>query len=132
MGKDFQDLKTKKKSFKRFLLSFKYCYEGLRYTFYNEQNIIVMFFFAIIALVLGMIFKITYTERLVIVLLIGMVMSLELINSAIEATVDLVTEKNNPKAKIAKDCASGAVGFASIVALIIGIMIFLPKILELF
>ena len=69
---------------------------------------------------------------LVIVLLIGIVMSLEMVNCAIEATVDLVTEEKKPMAKVAKDCASGAVGIISIIALIIGIMIFLPKIIALF
>lgn len=59
-------------------------------------------------------------------------MALEMVNCAIEATVDLVTEEKKPMAKVAKDCASGAVGIISIIALIIGIMIFLPKIIALF
>ena len=125
MEKDLQELKKNKRSLKRFLKSFKYCFEGMRYAFYTEQNIIVMFVIAIISLVLGIFLNINYTERLVIVLLIGIVMSLEMVNCAIEATVDLVTE-------VAKDCASGAVGIISIIALIIGIMIFLPKIIALF
>ena len=123
MEKDFQELKKNKKSLKRFLSSFKYCFEGMRYAFYTEQNIIVMFVFAIVSLILGIIFKISYTERLVIVLLIGIVMALEMVNCAIEATVDLVTEEKKPMAKVAKDCASGAVGIISIIALILGIMI---------
>ena len=104
----------------------------MRYAFYTEQNIIVMFVIAIISLILGIILKINYTERLVVVLLIGIVMALEMVNCAIEATVDLVTEEKKPMAKVAKDCASGAVGIISIIALIIGIMIFLPKIIALF
>ena len=132
MEKDFQELKKNKRSLKRFLSSFKYCFEGMRYAFYTEQNIIVMFVFAIVSLILGIIFKISYTERLVIVLLIGIVMALEMVNCAIEATVDLVTEEKKPIAKVAKDCASGAVGIISIIALILGIMIFLPKIIALF
>ena len=120
------------KKVKLFLKSFKYCFEGMRYAFYTEQNIIVMFVIAIISLILGIFLKINYTERLVIVLLIGIVMSLEMVNCAIEATVDLVTEEKKPMAKVAKDCASGAVGIISIIALIIGIMIFLPKIIALF
>ena len=129
MEKDLQELKKNKRSLKRFLKSFKYCFEG---AFYTEQNIIVMFVIAIISLVLGIILKINYTERLVVVLLIGIVMALEMVNCAIEATVDLVTEEKKPMAKVAKDCASGAVGIISIIALIIGIMIFLPKIIALF
>ena len=124
--------KVKEKSFKRFISSFKYCFEGMNYAFYNEVNIMVMIIIAIIALVLGVLFKINYVETLVIVTLIGVVLSLEMVNTALEATVDLVTEEKKPLAKVAKDCASGAVGIMSIISLIVGIMIFLPKILNLF
>ena len=51
MEKDLQELKKNKRSLKRFLKSFKYCFEGMRYAFYTEQNIIVMFVIAIISLV---------------------------------------------------------------------------------
>ena len=132
MEKDLQELKKNKRSLKRFLKSFKYCFEGMRYAFYTEQNIIVMFVIAIISLVLGIILKINYTERLVVVLLIGIVMALEMVNCAIEATVDLVTEEKKPMAKVAKDCASGAVAFASIFAFIVGLIIFVPHIISLF
>ena len=131
-NKDKEMYRANKKSLKRFVKSFKFAEEGMRYAFYTEQNIIVMFVFAIVSLILGIIFKISYTERLVIVLLIGIVMALEMVNCAIEATVDLVTEEKKPMAKVAKDCASGAVGIISIIALILGIMIFLPKIIALF
>ena len=129
MEKDKEMLMKNKKSFKRFLYSFKYCYEGLRYAFYHEQNIIVMLVLGIIALILGLVFDISYVERLVVILLIIVIMSLEMINTAIECTVDLIG-KHNEKAKAAKDCASGAVGLASILGLIIGIMIYLPRIIE--
>lgn len=132
MEKDFQKLKNNKRSIKRFLKSFKYSFSGIRYAFYTEQNIIVMFVVAIITLILGILLKLNYTERLIIVLLIGMIMALEMINCAIEATVDLVTLDKKPLAKIAKDCASGAVGIMSVIAIILGIMIFLPKIIALF
>ncbi len=129
MEKDKEMLVKNKKSFKRFLYSFKYCYEGLRYAFYHEQNIIVMLVMGIIALILGLVFNITYTERLIVILLIIIIMALEMVNTAIEATVDLVGQ-HNEKAKVAKDCASGAVGLASILGLIIGLMIYLPRIIE--
>ena len=132
MEKDSQIFKENKKSFKRFVLSFKYCYEGIRYAFYHEQNIIVMIIMGIIAMVLGIFLNISYTERLVVLLLIGMILSLEMINTAIEATVDLCTKEKKPLAKVAKDCASGAVGIASIFAFILGILIYLPKIIALF
>lgn len=131
MKKDLQVYKENKKSFKRFIMSFAYSYEGMKYAFYHEQNLIVMIIIAIIALVLGLFLNISDAERLVIVLLIGMVLSLEMVNTAIEATVD-ISGKISEKGKVAKDCASGAVGIMSIFAVIIGIMIFLPKIIALF
>jgi len=133
MGKDFEMLKKNKKSFKRFVKSFGYSGEGIKYAFYHEQNIIVMFVLGIIAIILGLVFNITYTERLVVLVLIGMILSLELLNTAIEAVVNLHDgDKKSKYGKIAKDCASGAVSIASIFALIIGLLIYLPHILKLF
>ena len=65
-------------------------------------------------------------------LLFVLVAALELVNTAVEAVVDLVTEEKKPLAKIAKDTAAGAVLFAAIVSVIIGCIIFLPYLLELF
>ena len=132
MGKNMQEGKFKKKSFKRFLHSFKFSFEGIKYAVYNEVNIFVMIIMAIIAIALGIILKISYVECLVVVLLIGVILSLELVNTSIEAVVDLVTNDKKPLAKVAKDCASGAVSVMSIVAVILGLMIYLPKIIELF
>lgn len=124
--------KLEKKSLKRFIKSFKYSYEGMKYAFYHEVNLLVMMLAAIVALSLGIILKISYEEKLIIVCLIGFILALEMINTAIEATVNLVTKEKNPLAKIAKDCASGAVGLASLFSLFIGLMIFLPKLIALF
>ena len=133
MGKDYDMLKKNKKSFKRFVKSFGYSGEGIKYAFYHEQNIIVMFVIGILAIVLGLVFNITYTERLVVLLLTGMILSLELVNTAIEAVVNMHDgDKRSKYGKIAKDCASGAVSIASIFAAIIGLFIFLPHILKLF
>ena len=91
-----------------------------------------MFIVGILALLLGIIFKLNKPERLAVLILIGLVMSLEMVNTAIEAVVDLVSPEKHPLAKVAKDCASGAVGIMSIFAAIIGLSIFIPKIIALF
>ena len=92
-----------------------------------------MFIAGIIAIVLGIVFNISYLERLVIILLIGMVLALELLNTAIEAVVDLHDgEKRSHYGKVAKDCASGAVAIASIFAFIVGLIVFIPHIVRLF
>ena len=132
-NKDKEMFIKNKKSFKRFTKSFGYAEEGIRYAFYHEQNIIVMFIAGIIAIVLGIVFNISYLERLVIILLIGMVLALELLNTAIEAVVDLHDgEKRSHYGKVAKDCASGAVAIASIFAFIVGLIVFVPHIVRLF
>ncbi len=133
MNKDYEKDLKKKKSLKRFIKSFGYAGEGIKYAFYHEQNIFVMIFLAIIATILGLVFNITYTERLVILVLIGVILSMELINTAIEAVVNLHDgDKKSHYGKVAKDCASGAVAIMSVFALIIGILIFMPYIIKLF
>ena len=62
--------------------------------------------------------------------LFGLVMALEMVNTAVEAVVDLVTEERKPLAKLAKDAAAGAVLIAAIMAAIAGMIIFIPKLLE--
>ena len=132
MNKELNELKKNKKSLKRFIKSFKYCYEGIVYAFYHEQNIIVMMILGIITLLFGIIFKLELSERLAIIITVGLVLSLEMVNTALEAVVDLVTKDKKALAKVAKDCASGAVGIMCIFAVIEGLMIFVPKFIELF
>lgn len=132
-NKDKEMYRANKKSLKRFIKSFGYAEEGIRYAFYHEQNIIVMFIMGIIAVVMGIVLNITYLERLVIILLIGIILSLEMMNTAIEAVVNLHDgDKKSKYGKVAKDCASGAVSIASIFAFIIGLIIFIPYIIKLF
>ena len=122
-----------KKSLKRFIKSFTYAFEGIKYSFYHEQNIIVMLFLGIIAIVMGFVFKVSYTEKLIILLLMGIILPLELINTAIEAVVDLHDgDKKSKYGKVAKDSASAALLVASLFALVIGIIIFMPHIIKLF
>ena len=61
-----------------------------------------------------------------------MILALELVNTAVEAVVDLVTEEKKPLAKVAKDTAAGAVLIAAIMAAAVGCMIFVPKLFSMF
>ena len=79
----------------------------------------------------GIILKLSITEWCICLVLFGVILALELVNTAIEAVVDLVTEEYRPLAKLAKDTAAGAVLIASIMAAGTGILIFLPKVLRL-
>lgn len=107
--------------------SFKYAFEGIISTIKEERNMFIHFLIAIIVVITGIYVRLSLNEWFICLLLFALVFSLELINTAIENTVDLVTTKKNKKAKIAKDAAAGAVLIAAIFASIIGIIIFLPK-----
>ena len=109
--------------------SFIYAFEGIKLTYKNEPNFRIQLILALISTFLGIILNISQTEWLILITVIFMVLLLELINSSLEALVDLVSPDINDKAKIAKDTAAGAVLVSSILSLVIGIIIFLPKIL---
>ena len=123
--------KLKVRGKKRLINSFKYAFEGLKYAFLYEQNLTVHILATIIVIILGFIFKISVFEWLVLFLIIGLVIATELINTSIEATIDLITDEINPLAKVAKDTAAAAVLVFGLTALIVGALIFIPKIIIL-
>ncbi len=120
--------RKRQKGLKKFFYSFTYPIKGLRYAYRNEQNLAVDVGIAVLVVLAGFIFKVSVTEWALLVLTIGLVISCELINTAIEATVDLITEEYHPLAKVAKDTSAAAVFIFAIVAVIVGIIIFGPKI----
>ena len=113
-----------------FFKSFIYAIKGIQLSL-KERNKKVLVACALIAIILGFIFKITITEWCIILICIGVVLSLEMINTAIEKLVDLVEPDHNPKAGAIKDLSAGAVLVFSVISAIIGIMIFGKYILEL-
>lgn len=122
--------KLKQKGIKRFINSFGYALEGLVYAFKYEQNMLVHIFATIAVIILGIVLNISSTEWLFVFLIIGLVIATELINTSIEAVVDLISPEKHPLAKIAKDTAASAVMVFAIVSVFIGIFIFVPKIVE--
>ena len=113
---------------KDFLLSFKYAFEGIFKTVKQEKNIKIHILAVIIVLIFGTIYKISKSEWMVCIILFGLVVSSELINTAIERTVDLVTKEKQPLAKQAKDASAGAVLINAIMSVIIAGIIWIPKI----
>lgn len=127
-----QELKDKKMfSLKRLLNSFKYAGAGIKTSVIEEQNLVIHMSFLVIVIIFSIIFKISHMEFLIIILVSGVVIALELVNTAIENAVD-INKKVSIEAKKAKDAASGAVLVGAITAVIIGIIIFLPKIIAIF
>lgn len=114
-----------------FFASFRYATAGLRYLLVSQRNARVQSGVGIGALILAAVLRVSRVEWAIITLLIALVLTLEALNSAIEATVDLVTSDYHPLAKIAKDVAAGAVWLMAITSVIIGAIIFLPPLIAL-
>lgn len=119
----------KNKTFRR---SFRLAFNGICLVFKYEKNMKVHCLSAIIISMLGLMFKLTQTEWLFLVLAVAFVIFAEMVNTACERIVDLCTGEYNELAKHAKDIAAGAVLIATIGAVIIGAIIFMPYLLAFF
>ncbi|PIC65493.1 UDP kinase [Sporosarcina sp. P13] len=111
----------------RFFKSFVYAWAGLVDGLANGRNMKSHALSAIIVIVAGVLTGLSITEWCIVILLIGGMMALELMNTAVEYVVDLVTLDFHPLAKKAKDIAAGSVLIFAIASAIIGCIIFLPK-----
>ena len=124
--------KDKKIDKKRLRNSFKYAFQGVKQTFIGEQNMKIHTFVAILVVVCGFIFKISYFEWLICLVLICLVLMAEFFNTSLEYVVDLASPEKHPLAKAAKDTAAAGVLIMAIISAIAGCMIFIPKILKVF
>lgn len=110
--------------------SFGYAFQGIFNTIRTERNIKIHCAAAILVTIFGIWLQISKTEWMICFILFGLILALELVDTAVEATVDLFTEERKPLAKKAKDAAAGAVLIVAIFAAVIGILIFIPKLLD--
>ena len=124
--------KKKTYSIKRFLNSFSYASNGIISALKTEQNLLFDLIYAILTIIIGFLLKLSTIEFVVVLLTIALVISMELINTAIEYAVDMAMPEVHPLAKLAKDTAGGAVLVSSMIAFIIGLIIYLPKFIGLF
>ena len=115
---------------KKFFNAVLFALQGIRQFFSRDRNGKIQLVIGIIAIILGFTVSLTSYQWLLVLLCIGMVISLEMINSAIEKYCDLVTTDFHPGIKIIKDVAAGAVLVASIMSLIIGLIIFIPALVQ--
>ena len=116
----------------RFIKSIKYSLDGLFYAYRYEQSLWIHAGAVLLAIILGVVFQIQLYEWAIIFIALGIILALELINTAIEAAVDLTTTKIHPLAKIAKDCGSAASFVMSIVSIVISLFVFGPHFIRLF
>lgn len=111
--------------------SFKYASDGVRQAFKQEPNFRAHIVIAILALAVALFLGLSPLEWAILLLTIVFVIALELLNTAVEELIDIVSPHIDPRAKVAKDVAAAAVLLSAIVACIIGAILFLPKILAL-
>lgn len=128
----FDREKIKKRGLKRFIASIKNSLNGLIYAYLNEQSLTLHAFLTIFVLISGFYFNISKVQWAILVVVMAIIIIAELLNTAIEAVVDMVTDKYNELAKVAKDCASAAAFIASILALGLYLYVFVPKFIEIF
>ena len=124
--------KNKKFSVKRFLNSFRFSWDGLKYAYKYEQSMTIHLVCTIFVIILGIWLKISALEWVICILGLGIIMAIELLNTAVEAVVDLASPEIHPLAKIAKDTASASVGVFSFITILVDCFIFIPKIILLF
>jgi diacylglycerol kinase len=111
---------------KTFIKSVDFALQGMTQFFSKQRNAKLQTVMGITAITLGFIVSISPYQWLLVLFCIGLVISLEMINSAIEIFCDMVTTDFHPKIKIIKDVAAGAVLVASLASLVIGLIIFIP------
>ena len=126
------DIKSQQKfSLKKRFESFRYAYAGLRTLWREEHNVRIHIVAGLIVLVMGFLLHISLSEWCVVTLVVAVVLLAEALNSSLENIADAISEEKNEKIQKAKDLAAAAVLISAIAAVIIGVIIFLPKIIEL-
>ena len=115
---------------KKLINSFTYPIEGIISSFTTERNMKIHIFIMILVIIAGIILKISALDWIILVIMFALVISAELFNTTFETVVDMITKERNEKAKLAKDIAAGAVLVLAIGSIIVGLIIFIPKILN--
>jgi len=116
---------------KTFFRSVLFALQGMRQFFSRDRNAKIQIVIGMTAIILGFTVSLSAFQWLLVLFCIGLVISLEMINSAIERYCDLVTTEFHPGIKTIKDVAAGAVLMASIMSLVIGLIIFIPALVQL-
>lgn len=113
---------------KKLINSFKYAICGIGTAMKRERNLKIHIIIMLLVITAGFVFNISTIEWIICIILFGLVISAEMFNTAIEITVDIAMPEKNENAKKAKDISAGAVLITAIVSVIIGLIIFVPKI----
>lgn len=125
-------LKDRNKKNVNFLKSLTYAINGIKYCFKVEKHYKFHIFSFLLIMILSFILKLSRFEFIFVILVSFLVIITEMLNTCIEVVVDMITKEDNVLAMHAKDIGAGAVLVSSILALIVGIIIFIPKIMRFF
>ena len=117
---------------RNFWQSLAFALAGVRHALHSQRNLRIHVTVAAVVIIAGFVLRINRTEWAVVVTLIALVIGLELLNTAIEALVDLTSPESHPLAKVAKDTSAGAILIVSLGSAAAGLIIFLPRLLQLF
>ncbi|MBB3696679.1 diacylglycerol kinase [Flammeovirga yaeyamensis] len=124
-------MKEEKFKISKRLKSFTYAFNGLKILIKEEHNARIHVLATVCVVILGILLKITILEWIAVIFAIGLVISSEIFNSAIENIADYLTKEKREEIKRIKDLAAAGVLICAIAALIIGLLIFIPKIIEI-
>lgn len=121
-------MKQNKFSIKKRLEGFSYAWNGILLLIKEEHNARIHLFAAFLAISLGFYFSLSSIEWICLLITIGLVISLEAVNSAIENIADFISPERHKQIKKIKDLSAGAVLIVAIVAFVVGLLLFLPKV----
>ena len=114
------------------IASFGFALEGIAHAFRTQRNFKLHVGITLAVIIAGVLLGISVEQWAILAVTIALVLQAELVNTALEAIVDHVAPEFHALAKIAKDCAAGAVFVSAVVAVIVGLLILGPKLLALF
>ena len=126
------DIRKEREHDRRLVESFNYAIEGLMSALQNEKHMKFHILSAILIVILAILTNASKVEILLVSISVAFVIITELINTAVEALVDLISPERHPLAKLAKDVAAGAVLVAAINAICVGYLLFYDKLLDIF
>jgi diacylglycerol kinase len=114
------------------LASFRFAFEGITYALRTQRNFKIHCGITFVVVVAGLLLGLTLEQWAILAVVTGLVFQAELMNTALEAIVDHVSPEFHALAKVAKDCAAGAVFLAALIAVIVGVLILGPRLMSIF
>jgi diacylglycerol kinase len=111
------------------LHSFRYAFAGVMHALQTQRNMKTHAAITATVIIAGFVLRVSLTEWAILIVTIGLVWQAELMNTALEAIVDKASPELHPLARVAKDCAAGAVIISAITAVCVGLVVFVPKVM---